>query len=308
MSVLDTAEYRRLALLAAGVDPSQIPAILDTATWRRLMIAALVAISEGEGGGGAGYVNGSVQFYADLPVTVGTPPVNTAYLVREDSGVWFINRKPAGIYVRLFNNGTLADWDYAGEFPSVNDSQYFRIYDTADPTKELAFDVSGISSGTTRTLDAPNRDGRIAVSDYRLLSANANAVTGDKVAADTTSAAWTLTLPATPSNGDTITVLDYAGTFDTNNLTIARNGSNIESLAENMTCEVEDAAFTLVYVGSTIGWKVVPFQGTAIPSVRSDATGITGASDIDNIVTISQANYNALGSYDAATLYLITDP
>ncbi len=308
MSILDTAEYRRLALLAAGVDPSQIPAILDTATWRRLMIAALVAISEGGGGGGAGYVNGSVQFYADLPVTVGTPPVNTAYLVREDSGVWFINRKPAGIYVRLFNNGTLADWDYAGEFPSVNDSQYFRIYDTADPTKELAFDVSGISSGTTRTLDAPNRDGRIAVSDYRLLSANANAVTGDKVAADTTSAAWTLTLPATPSNGDTITVLDYAGTFDTNNLTIARNGSNIESLAENMICEVEDAAFTLVFVGSTVGWKVVPFQGTAIPSVRSDVTGITGASAIDNIVTISQADYNALGSYDAGTVYIITDP
>ncbi len=308
MSVLDTAEYRRLALIAAGVDPSLIPCILDTATWRRMMIAALVAISEGGGGGGAGYVNGSVQFYADLPVTVGTPPVNTAYLVREDSGVWFINRKPAGIYVRLFNNGTLADWDYAGEFPSVNDSQYFRIYDTADPTKELAFDVSGISSGTTRTLDAPNRDGRIAVSDYRLLSANANAVTGDKVAADTTAGAFTLTLPATPSNGDTITVLDYAGTFDTNNLTIARNGSNIESLAENMICEVEDAAFTLVFVGSTVGWKVVPYQGTAIPSVRSDATGITGASAIDNIVTISQADYNALGSYDAGTVYIITDP
>lgn len=156
MSVLDTAEYRRLALLAAGVDPSQIPCILDTATWRRLMIAALVAISEGSGD--AGYVNGSVQFYADLPVTVGTPPVNTAYLVREDSGVWFINRKPAGIYVRLFNNGVLADWDYAGEFPSVNDSQYFRIYDTADPTREIAFSAASIGTGQTRTVTVPNKN------------------------------------------------------------------------------------------------------------------------------------------------------
>lgn len=307
MSILDTAEYRRLALLAAGVDPSQIPAILDTATWRRLMIVALYDLSQG-GGGSPGFISGSVQFYADLPVTVGTPLVNTAYLVRENSGVWFINRKPAGIYVKLTDTGSLTDWDYAGEFPAVNDSQYFRIYDTADPTKEMAFGVSDISSGTTRTFDAPNRDGRIAVSDYRLLSANANAVTGDKVAADTTSGAWTLTLPATPSNGDTVTVLDYASTFDTNNLTIARNGSNIESLAEDLVCEVEDAAFTLVYVGSTVGWKVVPFQGTAIPSVRSDATGIAGASAIDNIVTISQANYDALGSYDAGTVYIITDP
>jgi phage gp37-like protein len=122
------------------------------------MIAALVAISEGGGGGGAGYVNGSVQFYADLPVTVGTPPVNTAYLVREDSGVWFINRKPAGIYVRLFNNGTLADWDYAGEFPSVNDSQYFRIYDSADPTREIAFSAASIASGQTRTITVPNKN------------------------------------------------------------------------------------------------------------------------------------------------------
>jgi hypothetical protein len=51
MSNLDTAEYRRIALIAAGVDPSQIPSILDTATWRRLMIAALNAISQGGGGG-----------------------------------------------------------------------------------------------------------------------------------------------------------------------------------------------------------------------------------------------------------------
>jgi hypothetical protein len=153
-----------------------------------------------------------------------------------------------------------------------------------------------------------NESGGGEVSGFEVKTSNYTALTNEKVAADTSSAAWTLTLPATPSNGDTITVLDYAGTFDTNNLTIARNGSNIESLAEDMICEVEDAAFTLVYVGSTIGWKVVPFQGTAIPSVRSDATGITGASDIDNIVTISQANYNALGSYDAGTVYIITDP
>jgi hypothetical protein len=159
--------------------------------------------------------------------------------------------------------------------------------------------ASDVTSGELSPLRLPN---------FEVKTANYTALTNEKVAADTTSGAWTLTLPATPSNGDTITVLDYAGTFDTNNLTIARNGSNIESLAEDMTCEVEDASFTLVYVGSTVGWKVVPFQGTAIPSVRSDATGITGASDIDNIVTISQANYNALGSYDAGTVYIITDP
>jgi hypothetical protein len=133
------------------------------------------------------------------------------------------------------------------------------------------------------------------------------AVNGDRIAANTTGGAFTITLPATPANGDTIYFLDYAGTFDTNNLTIARNGSNIESLAENMVCEVEDAAFLLVFVGSTVGWKVIPMQGTAIPSVRSDTTGITGATALDNIVTITQAAYNALPSYDSDTLYIISD-
>jgi hypothetical protein len=259
-------------------------------------------------GGGASYIDGVVADSSLLPVTLGTPALDAVYLAKAGSGVWLISRKPAGLYVRVANNGVAADWTYLGAFPEVNADGNWSLFNSADPTRELKFDVSGVSTSTVRTLAAPDRNGRVSVSDYRLLSASANAVTGDKVAADTTSAAWTLTLPATPSNGDTVTVLDYAGTFDTDNLTIARNGSNIESLAEDMVCEVEDAAFTLVYVGSTIGWKVVPFQGTAIPSVRSDATGITGASDIDNIVTISQANYNALGSYDAGTVYIITDP
>jgi len=274
VSVLDTAEYRRLALIAAGVDPCDIPCILDTATWRRLMLAALYDLSQGGGGGGGtGYINGSVQFYADLPVTVGTPAVNTAYLVRENSGVWFINRRPAGIYVRLFNNGNLNDWDYAGTFPEVNDAQYFRIYDSADPTREAAFDVSEVSAATTRTLRVPDRDGRIALSNYRIVSSAGSLVRGDVVAADTTAGAFTLMLPATPSNGDTVSIFDRKGTFDTNNLILGRNGSLIEGLAENLDCNVEDAAFSLVYVDATTGWKVMPYFGNKTNFASPDPIG-----------------------------------
>ncbi len=259
-------------------------------------------------GGGSSYIDGVADTAADLPVTQGNPSLDAVYVVKQGSGVWLINRKPSGLYCRIADNGNLDDWQYLGAFPEVNADGNWSLFNSADPTRELKFDVSGVSTSTVRTLAAPDRNGRVSVSDYRLLSASANAVTGDKVAADTSAGVWTLTLPATPANGDTVTVLDYASTFDTNNLTIARNGSNIESLADDLICEVADAAFTLVYVGSTVGWKVVPYQGTAIPSVRSDATGITGASAIDNIVTISQADYDALGSYDAGTVYIITDP
>ena len=71
---------------------------------------------------------------------------------------------------------------------------------------------------------------------------------------DTTSAAFTATLPTSAVIGDFISFVDYAGTFDTNNLTIARNGHNIQGVAEDLTVSVERAGLTLVYVDSTQGW------------------------------------------------------
>jgi len=71
---------------------------------------------------------------------------------------------------------------------------------------------------------------------------------------DTTSAAFTATLPASATIGDFISFIDYAGTFDTNNLTVARNGHNIQGSATDLTVATERAGFTLVYVDATQGW------------------------------------------------------
>ena len=71
---------------------------------------------------------------------------------------------------------------------------------------------------------------------------------------NTTSAAITATLPASPTIGDFISFVDYAATFDTNNLTIARNGKNIQGLAEDLTVNQERAALTLVFTDNTQGW------------------------------------------------------
>ena len=80
------------------------------------------------------------------------------------------------------------------------------------------------------------------------------AVAGEGVFADTTSSAWTLTLPATPTIGDEVSVVDYAGTFDTNNLTVGRNSENIQGSAADLTVATERAGFTLVYTDGTQGW------------------------------------------------------
>ena len=83
------------------------------------------------------------------------------------------------------------------------------------------------------------------------------AVSGEGYFCDTnTSGAFTVTLPASPSAGDIVAVKDYANTFDTANLTIGRNGSNIGGAAQNSIITQEGIAVTLVYADSTKGWLV----------------------------------------------------
>ena len=85
-------------------------------------------------------------------------------------------------------------------------------------------------------------------------TSNFTASAGQGVFCNTTSAAFALTLPASPSIGDEVSFVDYAGTFDTNNLTIGRNSSKIHGADEDLTVAVERAANTLVFTDSTQGW------------------------------------------------------
>ena len=82
---------------------------------------------------------------------------------------------------------------------------------------------------------------------------------------NTTSAAHTLTLPASPSRGDTIEIRDYAGTFATNNLTLGRNGSNIGGEAADVVVDTGNAAVVLVYIDSTKGWLALENEAKTNP-------------------------------------------
>jgi hypothetical protein len=83
---------------------------------------------------------------------------------------------------------------------------------------------------------------------------NFNANVGEGYFVNTSAAAITATLPGSPVLGDFISFIDYAGTFDTNNLTVARNGNNIQGTAADLTVATERAGFTLVYTDGTQGW------------------------------------------------------
>ena len=105
---------------------------------------------------------------------------------------------------------------------------------------------------------------------YYTVTSAYTAVAGDQVMANTTSSAITITLPASPSTGDEVTIIDARGTFATNNLTIGRNGQPIESSATDDVLITNGQAATLVYVDSTRGWA---YKG---PKTRGYTT-VTGA-------------------------------
>ena len=80
-------------------------------------------------------------------------------------------------------------------------------------------------------------------------------VSGNGYFVNTTAGVVTANLPASPSAGDIIAIVDYAGTALTNAITIARNGSNINGAASDLTISKNNSGITLVYVDGTQGWK-----------------------------------------------------
>jgi phage gp37-like protein len=118
------------------------------------------------GGGGAAFFAGEVATYADLPLD-GTAALNSRWLVRSNSGTWpFSSYKQAGVYVRTGTVGANRDDDYTltdTSFHDVMSDEAFVLFDNGDATKNLKFQLSGITTGTTRTITVP--DANITLDD-----------------------------------------------------------------------------------------------------------------------------------------------
>jgi hypothetical protein len=190
----------------------------------------------GGGGGGSSYIDGEVQNFSALPETLGTPAVDSAYLVREAEGTWLLNRKPAGIYIRTDDTGVRAnDWTHAGAFPDVFNDANFLLYDNDDSSKNLAFQLSGITTGTTRTLTVPDASGTIARTET---------FAAPPAIGNTTPAAGTFT--TLNANNGTLTasapVLDLAQTWNNAATTFTGlrfNATNTASAAASLVADFQ---------------------------------------------------------------------
>ena len=105
-------------------------------------------------------------------------------------------------------------------------------------------------------------------------------VSGKGYFVNTTSGSVTVTLPASPSAGDIIAIKDYANTFDTNSVSIGRNGSKINGVCSCSTLVTESQSVTLIYVDATKGWQDIHdstsnVQGTTYMSASGGAATVT---------------------------------
>lgn len=89
---------------------------------------------------------------------------------------------------------------------------------------------------------------------WELKTASFVAVNGGQYFVNTTSGAVTVTLPASPSIGDHVSIIDSHANAATNNITIDRNGNNIMGSASNDVLNTNDARRHLSYVDATRGW------------------------------------------------------
>ena len=137
-------------------------------------------------------------------------------------------------------------------------------------------------------------------------STASTAVAGEGYFIDNSSATHTINLPASPSAGDTVKIV-LLGDGNTNNVTIGRNGSNIQGSASDRTMTQNNQSETLVYSNATEGWAVT--TSTVDPPAFISATGGTettsGSYKIHTFTSTGCFTISCMGNQTTDVSYLV---
>ena len=194
-----------------------------------------------------------------IPTSAATNPGGTTNAVQYNNAGVFAgstNFTFDGTNVLIDSEGALRLGDNAG-------SAYVGLKAPATITSDTAYTlVLPVATGTANQVIQTDGSGNLSFATVSggaawqaIKTANFNVTVKEGYFVDTTSTTITATLPASPTIGDFVTFIDYAGTFDTNNFTVGRNGNKIQGDASDLTVSVERAGLTLIYSGSSVqGW------------------------------------------------------
>lgn len=142
-----------------------------------------------------------------------------------------------------------------------NTNYFYSTNDVVESGGILWISLSGTNKGNTPAFGGPaNLKWRSLSSEFycnNVAETTAfTAVSGRHYLIATNTAAFTVTLPASPVEGDRIYFTDWTGTFLTNNLTLARNGKLIYGLSQDLSLNINRWSSVLQYTG-VFGWVFV---------------------------------------------------
>ena len=183
-------------------------------------------------------------------------PIN---ITPKGTGDVFINPPSSGA---LIVQGNSTQGGELKMFENTGTGSYHTGFIPGNLTEDIVYTLPLADAGTSGDALTSNASGTLSWTTiaggftWVVKTTTYTGVANDGIFADTSGGAWTLTLPA-GTLGDEIGIVDYAATFDSNNLTVTpASGEKIQGASADatLTCAVERAGFTLVYSGASQGW------------------------------------------------------
>ena len=206
---------------------------------------------------------------ADRDPVVGNDTVTTSKL--QDDSVTYGKMQDTSTANRVLgaiSAGTVGEVQVATDMIASNAVDGTKIAMGSDATGDIikynGTDYARMAMGSSEQVLRVNTAGNdlefadaVGGAAWALKSANYTAVAGDGVMVDTTSSAITITLPASGTLGDFVRILDVIGNAASNNITVGRNGHNIQGTAADLTIATNRAGIGLVYVNVAQGWVLI---------------------------------------------------